>query len=203
LEPNEERAVSRYLKLFVLLIGFVGVQPATAQTLDVDAQLKDVVIGDPKAPNTIIEYFSLTCGHCANFHANVLPKIKKNLIDTGKAKFIARDFPLNRLAVLAHMMTRCAPRNRHQPYLDTLFHNFDRWTRSSDPVTALKQIARLGGMGSDEFDACLRNEKLFQAIRKKQDEHAKKFAVDSTPTIIVNGEKVDGNYEAIAKAMKN
>lgn len=194
--------MSRFLKLFVLLAGIATVHPVTAEQLDVEAQLKDVVVGDPKAPNTIIEYFSLTCGHCANFHGNVLPKVKKNLIDTGKAKFIARDFPVNQLAVLAHMMTRCAPRNRYQPYVDTLFHNFSRWTTSNDPVNALKQIARLGGMGSGEFDACLKNEKLFQALRKKQDEHAKKFAVDSTPTIIVNGEKVDGTYDAIAKAMK-
>lgn len=194
--------MSRFLKLFVLLAGIAAVQPATAGPLDVEAQLKDVVVGDPKAPNTIIEYYSLTCGHCANFHAKVLPHIKKKLIETGKAKFIGRDFPLDRLGVLAHMMTRCAPRSRHQAYVDTLYHNFNRWTSSNDPVGSLKQIARLGGMGADELDACLKNEKLYQGLIKNKDAAIKKFAVDSTPTIIVNGEKVDGTYEAIEKALK-
>ena len=180
----------------------MGAGPAMAEPTTADAKLKDIILGDAKAPNTIVEYFSLTCGHCAQFHNNVLPKLKKNFIDTGKAKFIGRDFPLNNLAVLGHLMARCAPATKYYPYVDTLFHNFNRWTSSNDPVAALRQIARLGGMTSDKFDACLKDEKLFRAMRMKQDKDSKKFGVDSTPTIIVNGKKVDANYEAIEKALK-
>ena len=99
-------------------------------------------------------------------------------------------------------MARCAPKNRYYPYIDTLFQNFERWTSSSDPIATLRQIARLGGMTSERFDACLKDEKLFQAMRIRQNKDSKKFAVDSTPTIIVNGKKVDGTYEAIEKALK-
>lgn len=201
-ETNEDRTLGRILKSAVIIIGVLSASPSVAEPSTAEAKLKDVVLGDAKAPNTIIEYFSLTCGHCAKFHNNILPKLKKNFIETGKAKFIGRDFPLNNLAVLGHLMARCAPANRYYPYIDTLFHNFQRWTTSSDPVAALRQIARLGGMTSEKFDACLKDEKLFRAMRMKQDTDSKKFAVDSTPTIIVNGKKVDGTYEAIEKALK-
>ena len=191
--------MTRAFQIFVLSVLIVTIQPVEANQLDTKTQLKDIVMGDPEAPNTIVEYFSLTCGQCAKFPANVLPKIKKNLIDTGKAKFISRDFPLNNLAILAHMVTRCAPRKHYRPYVNTLFKNFSSWTRKSDPIAALKQIAKLGGMGSEKFDACLQNERLYQGMRKKMSEYTKKFAVDSTPTIIVNGVKVDGDFSSIEK----
>ena len=158
--------MTRAFKILLLLALIIAVQPVEAKALDTKSQLEDVVMGDPEAPNTVIEYFSLTCGQCAKFHANVLPKIKKNLIDTGKAKFISRDFPLNNLAILAHMVSRCAPRKYYRPYVTTLFKNFNSWTRKSDPVAALKQMAKLGGMGSEKFDSCLKNEELYQGMRK-------------------------------------
>jgi protein-disulfide isomerase len=205
-DEDEDRALSRFIKTFAILAAMfwttAGLTAALAAPLNVDDQLKDVVKGDPNAPNTIIEYYSLTCGHCAKFHVNVLPKLKKNLIDTGKAKFIARDFPTSQLGVLAHMMARCAPSNRYYPYVDTMFSNWNHWTNSKDPVGALKQIAKLGGMSQEKFEACLKNEKLYKGIQKAQDQAQKKFGVDSTPTIIVNGKKVDGTYEAIEKALK-
>ena len=191
--------MTRASKIFLLTALIITGQPVEAKQLDTKSQLEDIVMGDPDAPNTIIEYFSLTCGQCAKFHANVLPEIKKKFIDTGKAKFISRDFPLNNLAILAHMITRCAPRKYYRPYVNTLFKNFSSWTRKNDPVAALKQIAKLGGMGSEKFDSCLVNEELYQGMRKKMIEYTKKFAVDSTPTIIVNGEKVDGDFSSIEK----
>jgi protein-disulfide isomerase len=201
-DQDEDRALSQFIKSFTILTAMFWTVAALAAPLNVDDQLKDVVKGDPKAPNTIIEYYSLTCGHCAKFHVNILPKLKKNLIDTGKAKFIARDFPTSQLGVLAHMMARCAPRNRYYPYIDTLFSNWSHWMNSKDPVAALKQIGKLGGMSTEQFDACMKNEKLFKGIQKSQDHAQKKFGVDSTPTIIVNGKKVEGTYEAIEKALK-
>ena len=192
----------RILKSAIIFIGVFSVSPSVGEPSTAEERLKDVVLGDLKAPNTIIEYFSLTCGSCALFHNNVLPKLKKNFIESGKAKFIGRDFPLNNLAILGHLMARCATKNRFYPYIDTLFQNFERWTNSSDPIATLRQIARLGGMTSERFDACLKDENLFRAMRIKQNKDSKNFAVDSTPTIIVNGKKVDGTYEAIEKALK-
>tara|TARA_E500000331_G_C17142856_1_gene663567 strand:- start:373 stop:1023 length:651 start_codon:yes stop_codon:yes gene_type:complete len=199
---KEDQTVGRILKLAIIFIGVMSVTPSVAEPSAAEAKLKDIAIGNAKAPNTIIEYFSLTCGSCAQFHNNILPKLKKNFIETGKAKFIGRDFPLNNLAVLGHLMARCAPANRYYPYIDTLFHNFEHWTGSSDPVAALRKIARLGGMSAEKFDACLKDEKLFQAMRIKQEKDSKNFGIDSTPTIIVNGKKVDGTYEAIETALK-
>ncbi len=187
------------VKIILLSVLIMAFQQLEAKQIDTKYQLKDIVMGNPDAPNTIVEYFSLTCGQCAKFHANVFPKIKKNFIDTGKAKFISRDFPLNKLAILAHMVTRCAPRKYYRPYVNTLFKNFSSWTRKSDPVAALKKIAKLGGMGSEKFDSCINNEELYQGIREKMTEYSKKFAVDSTPTIIVNGQKVNGDFSSIEK----
>ena len=187
------------VKIILLSVLIMAFQQLEAKQIDTKYQLKDIVMGNPDAPNTIVEYFSLTCGQCAKFHASVFPKIKKNFIDTGKAKFISRDFPLNKLAILAHMVTRCAPRKYYRPYVNTLFKNFSSWTRKSDPVAALKKIAKLGGMGSEKFDSCINNEELYQGIREKMTEYSKKFAVDSTPTIIVNGQKVNGDFSSIEK----
>ena len=193
--------MTRVLRIILLSTLFMDAQPTLANPLNSESRFTDIILGDSKAPNTIIEYFSLTCGQCAKFHTNVLPKIKKNFIDTGKAQFIARDFPLNKLAILAHMASRCGPQKFYHPDVNTLFKNFDKWTRKNDPVPALRRFALLGGMSSEKFDACLKDEKLYQGIRKKMTEYSKKFAIDSTPTIIVNGQRVDGSYTSIEKMM--
>ena len=159
--------MTRVLRIILLSTLFMDSQPTLANPLNSESRFTDIILGDSKAPNTIIEYFSLTCGQCAKFHTNVLPKIKKNFIDTGKAQFIARDFPLNKLAILAHMASRCGPQKFYHPYVNTLFKNFDKWTRKNDPVPALRRFALLGGMSSENSTLVLKTKNFTRVYGKK------------------------------------
>ena len=176
---------------------------ASAKPLGTEEALKERVLGDPKAPITIIEYSSLGCPHCAKFHKDTLPELKKNYIDTGKAKLIYRDFPLGGGAYAAAMMARCAPPSRYFQFIEVLFKNQDTWARSKNPQQPLARIGKLGGMSQADFDACLKNEALFQGIRKVQLEGKQKFEVNATPTFIINDEKISGArpYEDFRKIL--
>ena len=166
--------------------------------------MADRVIGKAEAPVTIIEYASLTCPHCAAFHRDTLPKLKSQYIDTGKVKLIFRDFPLDSRATLAAMVARCAPRDRYFSFVDALFRGQDQWARADDPMKALGQIARLGGMSEADFDACTKNDALFQAIRKARSDAEAQFSINSTPSFVINGKKADSvfSYESFEKALK-
>jgi protein-disulfide isomerase len=178
---------------------------ASAKALGTKEALKERVLGDPKAPITMIEYSSLGCPHCARFHKETLPDIKKNYIDTGKAKLIYRDYPLGGAAYAASMMARCAPPSRYFQFIEVLFKNQESWANSKDPRAALARIGKLGGMSQADFDACLKNEALFQGLRNVQLEAKQTFEVNATPTFIINGEKVSGArpYEDFRKVLDN
>jgi protein-disulfide isomerase len=152
----------------------------------------DHVLGKADAPITIIEYASLTCPHCAEFDRDTLPKIKEKWIDTGKAKLVFRDFPLDGLALRAAMVARCAPPDRYFGYIDALFHTPNNWARANDPVEALSRIARLGGMSDQQFHACLSNEELQKAVAASRQTAEKNYGVESTPTFFVNGTMMPG-----------
>ena len=152
----------------------------------------DHILGSPEAPITIVEYASLTCPHCAHFANDVLPEIKKEWIDTGKAKLVLRDFPLDEPALRAAMITRCAPPDRYYAFADTFFAAQEKWVRSSDYREALARLAKLGGMGQEEFDACLANTALENKIVEGRLKASQELNVDSTPTFFVNGSKLAG-----------
>ena len=152
----------------------------------------DRILGSPEAPITIVEYASLTCPHCAHFANDVLPEIKKEWIDTGKAKLVLRDFPLDEPALRAAMITRCAPPNRYYAFADTFFAAQEKWVRSSDYREALARLAKLGGMGQEEFDACLANTALENKIVEGRLKATQELDVNSTPTFFVNGSKLAG-----------
>jgi len=133
-----------------------------------------------------------TCPHCAEFDRVTLPEIKKNWIDTGKAKLVYRDFPLDGLALKASVMTRCAAPDRFYSYVDTLFQSQDNWARSRDPEDALSHIAKLGGMSDDRFKSCMKDDKLSDSIADGAMKAQKDYGVNSTPTFFVNGTKVVG-----------
>ena len=156
--------------------------------------MADMVVGRNDAPVTIIEYFSLSCSHCAAFHADTFPKIKKTYIDTGKARLVYRDFPLGGLALAAALMARCAGPKRYFGFISLLFRNQKKWAQSKNPRAALARIALFGGMGEKEFDACLKNEPLMNAIRSQREAGVKEHGVDSTPTFMIEGTKVSGAY---------
>ena len=179
-----------------------------AEPLSTAEALKDHPVGDPNAPVTMVEYSSLGCPHCADFHAKTLPQIKKSYIDTGKVKLIIRDFPLNGPAYAAAMMARCTKPERREQFIEVLFANQDSWVTAQDPKSALARIGKLGGMSQEEFDRCTSDQALFEGIQKLQLEAQQKYDVNATPTFIImksqssDGEKIEGAqpYEVFEKA---
>jgi protein-disulfide isomerase len=157
------------------------------------AEVTERVLGDPEAPVTIIEYSSLTCPHCAAFHTDTLPALKERYIDTGQAKIVYRDFPLDQNALNAAVIAHCAGPDRYFVFLEALFSSQSRWARSSDPRESLIQLAGLGGLPREQAEACLADDAMLDAVLQSrltgQDEHQ----VSSTPTFVINGEVVSGN----------
>jgi protein-disulfide isomerase len=165
--------------------------PAKAASLLAVGQ-QDRVLGKPEAPITIVEYASLTCPHCAHFEKDVLPGLKKKWIDTGKAKLVLRDYPLDEPALRAAMMARCAPPERFYPLIDTLFETQDKWVLTKDWRGALERTARLAGIGKKDFDACLANKAMEDQVAQSRLIASTQLGVDSTPTFFINGTKFQG-----------
>jgi protein-disulfide isomerase len=175
--------------------------PARAEVPQIAAD--DRVLGDAKAPITIFEFFSLTCPHCAEFSEHTFPKLKAEWIDTGKAKLVYRDYPLDRNALKAAMIARCAPPERYPGFVETLFAQQNNWGVLEDPVPALRRIALLGGMNGVEFDKCVNDDALSKSIVASEYDAQKKYGVESTPTFFINGKKLVGAlpYDEFAKEL--
>ena len=187
---------------YLVVAALVGMVPAGAATAPEDNT--DRVLGKADAPVTVIEYASLDCPHCAEFDTTVLPGVKKDFIDTGKVKLVLRDFPLSELAVKAAAIARCAPEDRYFAFMDVLFQQQESWVTAKDPVAALSQLARLGGMSQAQVDECVKNQKIADAILAERIDGAKQFDIQGTPTLVVNGKKVDNprtyaDFEATLK----
>jgi protein-disulfide isomerase len=188
----------------VLFISLLLPAAVSAEILSTEEALKDRVIGDPAAPITIIEYSSLTCPHCANFHANTLPKLEKEWIETGKAKLIYRDYPLDRYAASASMIARCAPTDKYFTFLNAFFAQQKTWSRADDPVKVLTQLAGLGGMSKEDVDACLANEALQDGILQMRLEGQMEYDINSTPSFVIDGKKVANlPYEDLNELLEN
>ena len=152
----------------------------------------DMVLGASDAPITMIDYSSLTCSHCASFHINTLPDIKKNYIDAGKVRLIYRHFPFDKPALLAAALAECAGPDRFFKFLDVLFGTQSSWSRVADPIAALTSIGRVGGLQPDAIAACFNDQALLDRILASRVDGAMEFGVNSTPTFIINGEKLAG-----------
>ena len=158
--------------------------------------LPDIVVGSANAPNTIVEYASMTCPHCAQFQTEVFPQVKAKYIDTGKARYILREFPLDNLAAAASMLARCSGNDRYYPMVDALFSTQESWAVPGvDAKDKLLQIARQAGMSKDEFDKCLTDKELFSKIVQVRQIANDKFQVDSTPTFFINGKRLKGDHQ--------
>lgn len=177
--------------LLTALVAFAA--PVSAGNVPLEVALAERVLGDPKAPVTVFEFSSLSCSHCAAFHKDTLPRIKKEYIDTGKVKLVFRDFPLGGLALAAAMLARCSGTERYFGFLDAIFQSQPNWSRSDTPRDDLGKLARLAGMSEDDVDACLENEKLQQTIVARAKAAQNKYGINSTPTFIIEGKKVPGN----------
>ena len=160
-----------------------------------DITEKDFIIGNEDAKITIIEYASLSCSHCADFHVNTLETLKKEYIDTGKVKMVFRDYPFNYPALLGSMVLRCIPKNYRYDYMNALFKLQTDWVNKKNKKTIqeLYKIMQSGGMTKDEYDACIYNTELENEILKGVMEAQNQFNIKSTPSFIINGKLIEGN----------
>ncbi|HET6376929.1 MAG TPA: DsbA family protein [Methylocella sp.] len=182
-----------------------GARPAESQDvalgeLMAPEALPDLPLGASDAPVTIVEYASMTCLHCAAFHATTFPQLKKNYIDTGKVRFILREFPLDPLAAAGFMLARCAGDDKRNAIVDLLFAQQKNWAFVDKPLDALAGLLKQTGMSQGSFDACLKNQALYDKIAKVHDRAAEKFGVSATPTFFINGKRQRGEITPDALA---
>jgi protein-disulfide isomerase len=154
--------------------------------------LPDLVLGNADAPITVVEYASMTCGHCAAFHNKVFPTLKEKYIDTGKVRFIMREFPLDNLAAAASMLARCAGDGKTFPLISALFSKQDDWAFvRGDPKPNLFKIAQQAGFTQESFEKCLTDQKLLDDISAVRSRAVDTFGVSATPTFFINGKKLN------------
>jgi protein-disulfide isomerase len=171
--------------------GPVPVAVAQDKTSLLAIQANDHVLGDPKAPITLIEYASFTCPHCAHFSVAVLPDVKKKWIDSGKVKLIYRDFPLDQTALKAAQLAECAGRDKYFGVIDVIFSTQAKWAVASDPIGELAKSLRIAGMGDAEVKACLANDAVANGVIADY-RSGETLGVSSTPTLFINGEQFKG-----------
>jgi protein-disulfide isomerase len=167
-----------------------------AELMKPDA-LPEMIMGNDKAPVTVIEYASMTCPHCAFFQEKTFPELKKRYIDTGKVRYIFREFPLDTLAAAAFMLARCSGEKDNSKYfamIDTLFRQQRQWAVEK-PIPPLMAIAKQAGFTEKTFDACLANQKMLDGIESIRQRAVKTFKVQSTPTFFINGTAYPGALE--------
>ena len=154
--------------------------------------LPDIVQGSPTAPITIIEYASMTCTHCAAFHELTWPELKTKYIDSGRAKFILREFPLDPLATAGFMLARCAGPEKRNLLIDQMFSQQKTWAFVDKPVEPLLAMVKTIGFTQTDFETCLKNQDLYEQVSQTRERAAEAFNIDSTPTFFVNGRKMTG-----------
>ena len=198
----------------VPLAGPASAQRKAAAGADADVaelmkpgELPDLAIGAADAKVTVVEYASMTCGHCANFHKKVFPALKTKYVDTGKVRFIFREFPLDDLAAAASMLGRCAGGGsevaKSFDLTSILFEKQEDWAfAKGNQAAKLFEIAKQAGFTQESFDKCLTDQKLLEQISATRERGSKTFGVSSTPTFFINGKRLaEGpSLEAFEKA---
>ncbi|WP_420345207.1 DsbA family protein [Pelagibius sp.] len=177
--------------------------PQLAAAGDMQLFEDDRILGAPDAPITILEYSSLTCPHCASFHRGTLPQVKTDWIDTGKARLVYRHYPLDQLALRAAAAANCIEGDGFFGFLDVLFNNQPQWSRSQDPIGALQQFAALAGLSPEAFQACIVDETTITRILEVQRDGRDTYEVASTPSFVINGQRVIGarSYDEFAAVL--
>ena len=183
------------LKTIIFFIIFISCINPSYSNSALDINENDFVIGDENAPVTIIEYASLSCSHCASFHNDTLEPLKKEYIDTGKVRFVFRDFPFNYPALLGSMVLRCIPNDVRYEYMNALFQLQKSWVNKENAKTTqeLYKIMQSGGMTKSEFDECISNTDLENEILQGLIAAQNEFKIKSTPSFIINGKLIEGN----------
>jgi protein-disulfide isomerase len=167
-----------------------GIAPPAGVDLMMPSPLGENALGKVDAPVTIIEYASTTCPHCANFHQTTYPELKKRYIDTGKVRFIFREFPLNDIDFFAYMLTRCIEKEKFFPLLEVLFQQQEKWA-VQQPMPPLTAIAKQAGFTDESIEACRKNKTVYDGVMWSS-EHGAKLGVRSTPTFFINGKMHTG-----------
>ena len=160
-------------------------------------------LGNADAPVTIVEYFSLGCPHCKHFEEDILPKLKADYIDTGKARLVFRDFPLDGVSFAAAALTRCVNDLAYFAMVETLFKQQETW-HVQGGVEKVAEIAKSAGLDQAAFDACIKDKDRNEKILAIQKEGADKFKVEATPTFFVNNRKLSGvgEYESFKSTIE-
>lgn len=151
-----------------------------------DPRLADRSAGQPDAKATVIEYFSLTCPHCAAFHKETWPQVKEKLVANGTVRMIWRDFPLDQLALAAAQVSRSLPAERYEGFISALFASQERWafTRGGDPIAEIAKIAALAGMTREQVDKAVADQNLARGILEMRAKGQQDFNISSTPTFV-------------------
>ena len=188
------------MKILQLLISLLLIFFGTSFALSNESSVlnlteEDFIVGNDNAPITIIEYASMSCSHCANFHNNTLPDLKKEYIDTGKVKYVFRDFPYNYPALLGSMVMRCIPSEVRYDYMNALYKLQNNWVVRENAITRLElyKIMQTGGMTKENFDTCLSDVDLENKILQEVIAAQSEFNIRSTPSFLINGDLLEGD----------
>lgn len=183
----------------MMLVAALALTPAmaTAQADDAAAAadtstVVDMALGDDDAPVTMIEYASFTCPHCATFHAEIMPQLKRDYIDTGKLRFIHREVFFDRYGLWAGIVARCGGEMRYFGVADMIYARMGEWTRGADAAAVadnLRRIGRTAGLSDDQLDACLTDGGKAQALVTWYQDNATRDGVESTPSFVIDGER--------------
>lgn len=187
------------------LVSAANAQEASAAEIDTST-IVDMVQGAEDAPVTLIEYASYTCPHCANFHSDAYKQLKADFIDTGKVKFIYREVYFDRFGLWASMVARCGGQEKFFGITDLIFKGQREWTQAGGPaeiVEELKKIGRLAGIENDQLEACMQDATQAQTLVSWYQENATRDEVNSTPSFLLNGEKMSNQpYEDMKKLIE-
>ena len=183
----------RYSLLICFFLLFITSSTLSKTILNITEN--DFIIGNNNAPITVIEYASMSCNHCADFHIKTLPKLIENYVDTGKIKIVFRDFPFNYPALLGSMVLRCIPKDARYQYTQALYKLQHKWVNRENNKTTqeLYKIMQGGGMTKEEFNSCIKNVNLEKNILEDLMDAQNEFNIKSTPSFLINGLLVEGN----------
>jgi protein-disulfide isomerase len=180
---------------FLIAAAALAATPAHAQSIAErlleKGPLPELSLGNPQAPVTMIEYLSLSCHHCEAFHKTLWPELKAKYVDTGKVRYIVREFPLDLAALAGFMLARCAGENWYA-VVDKLFGTIDDWSHADNKTEALARIVASLGIDRAKFEACLSDETLKRNVESVRLTAQRNFFVRSTPTFFVNGLQIVG-----------
>jgi len=172
----------------ILAAGALAAAAPHARAQSGDPRLAERGIGNPEAPVKVIEFFSLTCSHCAAFHKDVYPRVKRELVETGAIRLIWRDFPLDQVGLTAAAVARTLPAERYDGFVSALFSSQDRWAFTrGDPFAELAKMAALAGMPKAQFDQVQQDEAFKRAILEQRVAAEKEFSVQATPSFSFQG----------------